>query len=118
LYRDYHRYIYVSQNWGESHILEEMHQKGRFGSRSGAKKKNEGTIISHFAIIEQASHHGFSDMCMITPLWLGRGTGVTGTRNPIETAKDIEVLTWNFVSSVLKKKNELNEKSKIIIMII
>ena len=82
------------KQWGESHILEEMHQKGRLGPKQG---------VATFAVIEAAHHQEFSDMCMITPLWLARGTGVTGTRNPLDTARDIEEQTWKFVDAVLSK---------------
>lgn len=80
--------------WGESHIFEEMHQKGLLGQKGG---------VSHFAVVEEAVHNEFSDMCMLTPLWLARGTGATGPRNPLETAREIEEHTWKFVSSVLHK---------------
>ena len=72
-----------------------MHQKGRLGLAGG---------LSDFAVIKEAYHNEFSDMCMLTPLWLARGTGVTGPRNPLETAKEIEERTWKFVSSILRSK--------------
>ena len=82
------------QNWGESHILEEMYQKGRLGPAAG---------VTGFAVVQDGFHNEFSDMCMLTPLWLARGTGVTGPRNPLETAREIEEHTWKFVSAVLQK---------------
>lgn len=78
--------------WGESHILEEMHQKGRLGPTEG---------VVEYGVIQEANHNEFSDMCMMTPLWLARGVGVAGNRHPLETAREIEKRTWNFVSSVL-----------------
>lgn len=84
------------QNWGESHIIEEMHQKGRFGPEQG---------VTAFSVVRDAHHNEFSDMCMLTPLWLARGTGVTNEkRNPLETAKEIEEQTWKFVDAVLQKR--------------
>eukprot|EP00797_Seminavis_robusta_P023670 Sro390_g132960.2 (483) ;mRNA; r:58774-60222 len=80
-------------NWGESHILEEMFAKGRLGT------PDQGVV--DFGVIDQANHNEFSDMCMITPLWLARGSGVTGARNPLETAHEIEKRTWKFISSVI-----------------
>ena len=74
-----------------------MHKKGRLGSPEG---------VSHFGVIAEANHQEFSDMCMITPIWLSRGTGATGNRNPPDTAKEIEQRTWQFVLSVLNKKDE------------
>jgi hypothetical protein len=78
--------------------LEEMHQKGRLGPPDG---------LSDFGVIQDAVHSEFSDMCMLTPLWLARGAGATGPRNPLETAREIEERTWKFLSSVLQKSNIL-----------
>lgn len=69
-----------------------MHQKGRFGNPGG---------IFDYGVVQDAFHQEFSDMCMLTPVWLARGTGVTGNRNPLDTAREIEERTWKFVSSVL-----------------
>jgi hypothetical protein len=68
-----------------------MHEKGLLGKNG----------MSDYAVIHKAHHNEFSDMCMLTALWLARGSGITGTRNPIETAFEIENRTWKFVSSVL-----------------
>ena len=72
-----------------------MHEKGRLGPADG---------VTGFAVVQEAVHNEFSDMCMITPLWLGRGIGATGGRNPLETAREIEEHTWKFVNSVLQKE--------------
>jgi hypothetical protein len=78
-------FLLIKKNWGESHILEEMHENGRLGAAEG---------VSAFGVVLASHHQEFSDMCMITPLWLARGTGATGTRNPLETAHEIEKRTW------------------------
>lgn len=80
------------QEWGESHIIEEMHKKGSLGPAEG---------VVEYGVIQEANHNEFSDMCMMTPLWLARGVGVAGNRHPVETAREIEEKTWKFVSSVL-----------------
>jgi hypothetical protein len=90
-------YHQIKKNWGESHILQEMHENGRLGAAEG---------VSAFGVVQECHHQEFSDMCMITPLWLSRGTGATGTRNPLETAHEIEKRTWDFVSSVLSRHEE------------
>lgn len=87
----------MGKAYGGCDILDEMHQKGRLGTPKG---------VAHYAIIEAARHSEFSDTSMLTPLWLGRGIGLAGKRNPLETAREIEERTWKFVSSVLNHKKE------------
>ena len=36
---------------------------------------------------------------MLTPIWLARGVGATGSRNPLDTAKDIRDKTLSFLMS-------------------
>lgn len=50
-----------------------------------------------FAVIAAMKHNEFSDMCMLTPLWLARGVGVTGERNPIDTAREVHDRTRVFL---------------------
>jgi hypothetical protein len=57
-----------------------MYDKGLLGRTDNKNSHME------YKIIKEAHHNEFSDMCMLTPLWLARSTGVTGTRNPIDTA--------------------------------
>jgi len=76
-----------NQEWGGSHILEELHRHGRLGS-DGA---------SDFHIIKYSNHMEYSDTSMLTPTWLARGVGATGKRNPCHTAKEIEELTRNYL---------------------
>lgn len=80
------------KKWGESHILLDMHSLGRFGSKGGG--------VSQISVIDEACHSEFSDTSMIVPVWLGRGTGLTGKRNPIDTAVEIEGLTRAFLNRV------------------
>jgi pimeloyl-ACP methyl ester carboxylesterase len=74
--------------WGETHILAEMKAAGRFGGKGG---------ISDFQIVANAKHMEFSDVCMLTPLWLARAVGSTGPGNPCDKAALIARLTVQFL---------------------
>ena len=73
-------------------MIEYMHLKGELGPD-----------ISQFGVIRDAHHLEFSDTSMTTPLWLGRSVGVTGKRNPLETAEEIKHRTVDFISAVRSK---------------
>jgi pimeloyl-ACP methyl ester carboxylesterase len=84
----------VSHEWsriGWMKTLETLHQHGRLGQ--------DGRIVD-VCVIDEAHHTEFSDVCMLTPLWLGRAVGTTGKRNPVQTAKEIEERTRSFIESV------------------
>ena len=77
------------KKWGFSDILEDMHRTGKLG-----------TPKSELFVIEAAHHSEFSDTCMLTPVWLARSTNLTGSRNPVETAKEIEEKSFAFLQKV------------------
>ena len=56
-------------------------------------------------IIKDAHHQEFADVCMLTPLWLGRATKLTNEqRNPINTAEEIHEKTISFLKDVEKQR--------------
>jgi pimeloyl-ACP methyl ester carboxylesterase len=79
---------WVIKEWGECHILEEMHLAGRLGRKNGN---------STFSAVKGAHHTEFSDISILTPLWLARATGITGQRSPLDTAKEIAQETRAFI---------------------
>ena len=82
---------WMENKWGGCHVLEAMNRRGRLGRRAGP---------STLAVIDQAHHTEFSDTSMLTPLWLARATGITGKRNPLDSAKEIHERTRAFVDTV------------------
>jgi platelet-activating factor acetylhydrolase len=82
---------WFSRSWAGADVLNEMHDRNALGPKGG---------VSRVGVIDQAFHQEFSDACMLTPLWIARGVGLTGPRNPIETAKDIHVETVSFLKSL------------------
>lgn len=85
------------KNWGGVKLVEHMHKNGTLGRKGGP---------SDFGVIAEAHHNEFSDMCMMTPLWLARDAGLTGKRNPLETAAEISERTKVFLESVRKDQQE------------
>ena len=65
-----------------------MQQHGRLGSND--------THIA-FDYVTDMHHNEFSDTGMLTPTWLARAVGLTGPRNPIESAKDVAQRTLDFL---------------------
>jgi pimeloyl-ACP methyl ester carboxylesterase len=51
-------------------------------------------------VIESAHHIEFEDTSMMLPLWMSRMLGMTGTRNPCETAAEISHRTRVFLLTV------------------
>jgi predicted dienelactone hydrolase len=51
-------------------------------------------------VIESAHHIEFEDTCMMLPLWMSRTLGMTGTRNPCETAAEIAHHTRVFLARI------------------
>lgn len=82
------------KKWAASDALEEMYARNRLGTDSG---------VSVCKTIPDISHNEFSDTCMMTPVWLARATGVTGKRDPVETAKEIQETTKAFLESIRHK---------------
>jgi hypothetical protein len=77
-------------------LIEYMHQRGELGPKNG---------VSHFGVIKDAHHTEFSDTSLLTPLWLARSVGVTGKRNPRDTAEEIKERTVDFIAAVQSRKN-------------
>jgi platelet-activating factor acetylhydrolase len=76
------------KKWGGVDVLSDMYARGQFGPPHGS---------SRVAVIDGAHHNEFSDTCLLTPVWLARATGITGKRNPIETAEEIHAYTISFL---------------------
>jgi hypothetical protein len=72
-------------------ILKDMYDRNVFGRASGK---------SRFKVIDDAYHQEFADVSMLTPLWIARASGLTGPRNPIDTAREIHTETLDFLNSL------------------
>jgi pimeloyl-ACP methyl ester carboxylesterase len=79
---------WMDKNWGKAKLLSKMYEMGRIG-------KNRH--ISYHGVVNQSHHNEFSDTCMLTPLWLARAVGLTGKRNPVDTATEIASITRTFL---------------------
>ena len=82
---------WYQKKWSGSDILKDMYDRNVFGSASGK---------SIFKVIDDAHHSEFSDASQLTPLWIARAVGLTGPRNPIDTAKEIHLETLEFLKRV------------------
>jgi pimeloyl-ACP methyl ester carboxylesterase len=87
-------YEWSEKNWAGSDALLGMYANNRFGPAGG---------VSAVGIVELAHHTEFSDTSMLTPLWLARAVGLTGIRNPLETAKEIHERTKAFIDAVRRR---------------
>jgi pimeloyl-ACP methyl ester carboxylesterase len=83
-----------TKQWGGVDVLKDLQERGLFGS--GA---------SRVQVIDGAHHSEFSDTCMLTPTWLARGVGITGSRSPLDTAQEIHALTLDFLHAVRQGRN-------------
>jgi pimeloyl-ACP methyl ester carboxylesterase len=79
---------WMVKDWGSSALLDELHRNVRLGKTNG---------ISSHGVVKDSTHTEFSDTCMLTPLWLARPVGLTGPRNPIDTALEIAERTRSFL---------------------
>lgn len=82
---------WYANGWSGVEIVKDMADRNVLGREGG---------VSRFGIIDQAHHQEFSDACMITPLWLAREVGLTGPRNPLETAQEIHFETLSFLRAL------------------
>jgi pimeloyl-ACP methyl ester carboxylesterase len=89
---------WYDKQWGRSDIIHWMYTHGKMCRDCTAE----------FALIRDSAHNEFSDSCMMTPVWLGRVVGVTGKRNPQQTAEEISKRTLGFLDTarLQKKANE------------
>jgi pimeloyl-ACP methyl ester carboxylesterase len=82
---------WYTKGWSGIDVMKDMADRKVFGRESG---------VSRFGIIDQAHHNEFSDASMLTPLWLAREVGLTGPRNPLDTAQEIHFETLHFLRAV------------------
>ena len=82
---------WTRNEWAMIPLIREMQQQGRLGSNT--------THIA-FDYITDMHHNEFSDTSMLTPTWLARAVGITGPRNPIDTARDVAQKTQSFLKRV------------------
>ena len=85
------------KEWAMIPLLEEMQDHQRLGSQK------MGTVFS-FDYVVDMHHNEFSDTSMLTPLWLARAVGLTGNRNPIDTAREVADKTSAFLDKVRRKR--------------
>ena len=66
------------------------------------KMFNDGLLGHHgnLSIIQAMHHNEFSDMCVLTPLWLARALNVTGSRNPVDTMEEVVQKSFSFLKFV------------------
>eukprot|EP00934_Nitzschia_sp_Nitz4_P002945 Nitzschia sp. Nitz4//scaffold17_size182527//106978//108597//NITZ4_001863-RA/size182527-processed-gene-0.21-mRNA-1//1//CDS//3329539367//2935//frame0 len=83
--------------WGGVDVLMDMYQRGMIGPKGGSSK---------VGVIADAYHSEFSDICMLTPPWLARMIGLTGARNPLETAKEIHDIALSFLTDVRSRRSQ------------
>ncbi|KAL7553403.1 hypothetical protein ACHAWF_016705 [Thalassiosira exigua] len=86
---------WAEKGWGAYHQIKELHDRQKLGPKGGT---------SEVGVISKAKHQEFSDTCMLTPLWLARATGLTGERNPHDTAEEIGLRTVNFLHATRLKR--------------
>jgi dienelactone hydrolase len=86
-----------SKQLGGVHVLKDIYQRGLLGPKGG---------VSQVAVIAGAHHNEFSDTSMLTPTWLGRATGLTGKRSPLETAHEIHTRTMDFLQAVRERQTQ------------
>jgi hypothetical protein len=88
--------------WGAFPQIKSMHETGVLGPKEGT---------SDVGVIQQAKHQEFSDSCMLTPIWLARATGLTGGRNPHETAAEIGSRTLEFLEATRRRRRMGQQRS-------
>ncbi|KAL7529877.1 hypothetical protein ACHAXR_003204 [Thalassiosira sp. AJA248-18] len=91
---------WAEKGWGAYERVKGMHEREQLGPKDGT---------SDVGVIRNAKHQEFSDTCMLTPLWLARATGLTGVRNPNETAEEIAVRTAEFLDATRSKRSKREE---------
>ena len=84
--------------WGAYPQIKDMHARKHLGPKFGT---------SDVGVIHKAKHQEFSDTCMLTPVWLARATGLTGERNPHETAAEMSVRTIQFLNDTRSKRKRM-----------
>eukprot|EP00549_Striatella_unipunctata_P025564 CAMPEP_0118722528 /NCGR_PEP_ID=MMETSP0800-20121206/31468_1 /TAXON_ID=210618 ORGANISM="Striatella unipunctata, Strain CCMP2910" /NCGR_SAMPLE_ID=MMETSP0800 /ASSEMBLY_ACC=CAM_ASM_000638 /LENGTH=175 /DNA_ID=CAMNT_0006630793 /DNA_START=318 /DNA_END=845 /DNA_ORIENTATION=- len=85
---------WTEKNWGSQKQIQTMRDRGELGPKEG---------ISDCKSVAGSRHQGFSDMAMMTPVWLGREVGITGSRSPVDVAEDIAQRTLLFVEQARRR---------------
>ena len=80
-----------TKEWGYIPVFKDMDERKQLGPKGG---------VSRVQVIDGANHNEFSDTSMLTPTWLAREVGLTGPRNPLDTAWDIHEATMDFLNQV------------------
>lgn len=100
--------------WGAINEIHNMFKTGKLGAET---RWNDDAPLSStslrplsssdVAFVYKAHHSEFSDSCMMMPLWLGRTTGMTGLRNPHDTAEEIGERTLHFLRDTRNKREKM-----------
>ena len=85
--------------WGDYEYVLDMFRRGQLVP---AMKSN----LSNCSFVYGSSHSDFSDVFMISPVWLAKAVGVAGGRSPHETAEEIADHTFHFLNEVMKKQEK------------
>jgi hypothetical protein len=89
------------KGWGAYKYVKDLDERSMLGPNKG---------VSNVGIIRGAKHSEFSDTCIMTPIWLARGTGLTGDRNPHDTSYEIAEKTIAFLDSSRRKREARRRK--------
>ena len=87
---------WAEKGWGACKQVKSLHERQELGPKNGT---------SEVGVIQKSKHSEFSDMCMLTPVWLARATGLTGQRNPHDTAEEIACRTIQFLEATRRAKD-------------
>lgn len=87
---------WARKEWNGIHVITDMFERAEIGRNNG---------VSKVMTVPGAYHNCFCDVCMLTPLWLSRATGMTGDRCPIDTALHIHKETLSFLNAVRSRQN-------------
>ena len=93
---------WAKSGWGGFPLLNCMHQRGEFGPRSSTSCKRSSSSVE---VVSKSHHQEFSDTCALTPLWIGRKTGATGERNPLDTLDEIMGRTLAFFQHDVRRED-------------
>jgi len=92
-----------SLSWSAVDVFQDMYQRQVLGSRNNNNSRVE--------VIRDTKHMEFSDVCMMTPLWMSRRLGMQGPRNPIDTAYEIHSKTLQFLNNIyIHRQKEDNQR--------
>ena len=81
---------YHVKKWASVRFFQHMFHNGFLG-------------LGEHIVLDEMHHNEFSDMCMLTPLWLTRALKLTGGRNPIDTANEVVRRSLEFLDGKVTK---------------